>query len=71
MKTMKTYRNENLQKLIILEGFMQNGLQNRNQRKFLRIESCVKIVFRHLLKKYDFDIEMSRFDIRIIKNYIK
>ena len=33
----------NLQKLIILEGFMQNGLQNRNQRNFLRRTSCVKI----------------------------
>ena len=35
------------QKLIILEGFMQNGLQNRNQRIFLRRTSCVKIDFRH------------------------
>ena len=43
------YKNENLQKLIILEGFMQNGLQNRNQRIFLRRTSCVKIDFRHFL----------------------
>ena len=47
MKNMKKYKNENLQKLIILEGFMQNGLQNRNQRIFLRRTSCVKIDFRH------------------------
>ena len=53
MKIMKKYKNENLQKLIILEGFMQNGLQNRNQRNFLRIKSCVKIDFRHFLKNYD------------------
>ena len=48
---MKTYKHENLQKLIILEGFMQNDLQNRNQRIFLRIKSCVKIVVRHLFEK--------------------
>ena len=55
MKNMKKYKNEDLQKLIILEGFMQNGLQNRNQRNFLRIKSCVRIDFRYfLLKKYDF-----------------
>ena len=48
---MKKYKNENLQKLIILEGFMQNGLQNRNQRIFLRRTSCVKIDFRHFVKK--------------------
>ena len=45
------YKNENLQKLIILEGFMQNGLQNRNQRNFLRRTSCVKIDFRHVFEK--------------------
>ena len=56
---MKTYKNENLQKLISLEGFMQNGFQNRNQRNFLRIKSCVKIDFRHFFKNYDFDIDMS------------
>ena len=51
----KKQKNENLQKLIILEGFMQNGLQNRNQHNFLRIKSCVKINFRHSFeKKYDF-----------------
>ena len=51
---MKIYKNENLQKLIILEGFMQNGLQNRNQRIFLRRTSCVKIDFRHFLKNLKF-----------------
>ena len=54
MKNMKIYKNENLQKLIILEGFMQNGLQNRNQRIFLRRTSCVKIDFRHVLKILSF-----------------
>ena len=53
MKNLKTYKNHNLQKLIVLEGFMQNGLQNRNQRNFLRRTSCVKIDFRHL---FDFFI---------------
>ena len=51
---MKTDKKENLQKLIILEGFMQNGLQNRNQRVFLRIKSCVKINFRHFFEKIRF-----------------
>ena len=56
MKNMKIYKNENLQKLIILEGFMQNGCQNRNQRIFLRRTSCVKIDFRHFLKQFRFVI---------------
>ena len=57
---MKKYKNENLQKLIILEGFMQNGLQNRNQRIFLRIKSCVNIDFLYSFEKnMIFDIEMS------------
>ena len=51
---MKQYKNENLQKLIILEGFMQNGHYHRNQRNFLRVKSCVKIDFRYLFEKYDF-----------------
>ena len=54
MKNMQIYKNENLQKLIILEGFMQNGFQNRNQRIFLRRTSCVKIDFRHFLKNLIF-----------------
>ena len=54
MKNMKIYKNENLQKLIILEGFMQNGFQNRNQRIFLRRTSCVKIDFRHFFDFSDF-----------------
>ena len=53
-KHYEKYKNENLQKLIILEGFMQNGLQNRNQRIFLRRKWCVKIDFQHFLKNYDF-----------------
>ena len=51
MKTMNIYKNENLQKLIILEGFMQHGLQNRNQRIFLRKKTCVKIDFRHCFEQ--------------------
>ena len=39
---------------------MQNGHYHRNQRNFLRIESCVKIDFRHFFEKnIVFDIEMS------------
>ena len=44
---MKKYKKDFFQKLIILEGSMQNGFQNRNQRNFLRRTSCVKIDFRH------------------------
>ena len=43
---MKKYKNENIQKLIVLEGFMQNGHYHRNQRIFLRRTSYVKIDFR-------------------------
>ena len=58
MKNMKDYKNENLQKLIILEGFMQNGLQNRNQRNY----------FLHLFETNTiFDIEMS---IKSLKNIV-
>ena len=68
---MKIYKNENLQKIIILEGFKQNGHYHRNQRIFLRIKSCVKIVFGCLLKrKTDFEIKMTIFDIKIINKYI-
>ena len=51
MKNMKTYKHENLQTLIILQGFMQHGLQNRNQRNLLRIKSCVKNGVRHFFEK--------------------
>ena len=61
MKNMKISKNENLQKLIILEGFMQNGLQNRNQRNFLRRTSCVKTYFRHFLKVLKFLYSKSCF----------
>ena len=50
----KKYKNENRQKLIILEGFSQNGLQIRNQRIFLRIVALVKIDFRHFFDFYIF-----------------
>ena len=53
---------QNLRKIIILECFMQNGLQHRNQRIFSRMKSCVKIDFRH------FWFEVSTFNIKIIKN---
>ena len=65
IKIMKKYKNENLQKLIILEGFMQNGLQNRNQRIFLRRTSCVKIDFRHFLKEFRFVIVNRVFECLI------
>ena len=51
MRNLKNYKDGNLQKLNILEGFMQNGLQNRNQHNFLRIKSCVKIDVRYLFWK--------------------
>ena len=47
---MKNVKNENCQKLIIFEGFRQNGLQIRIQRNFLRISTPVKIDFRHFFE---------------------
>ena len=47
---MKNVKNENRQKLIIFEGFRQNGLQIRIQRNFLRISTPVKIDFRHFFE---------------------
>ena len=47
---MKKCQNEHLQKLIILEGFRQNGYQIRIQRKKLRISALVNIYFEHFLK---------------------
>ena len=61
---MKNVKNENRQKLIIFEGFRQNGLQIRIQRNFLRISTPVKIDFRHFSK-------MTFFNMNIVKNYIK
>ena len=49
---MEIYKNGNLQKLIILEGFRQNGHYHRNQRIFLRIKSCVKSDFLYLFEQY-------------------
>ena len=61
----------NFKKLIILEGFKQNGYYHRNQRIFLRIKSCVKIDFRHFFwKNMIVDIEISIFDIKTIDNYM-
>ena len=51
---MKNVKNENRQKLIILEGFRQNGLQIRIQRNFLRISTPVKIDFRHFFENESF-----------------
>ena len=50
-KNIKKCKNENCQKLIIFEGFRQNGLQIRIQRNFLRISTPVKIDFRHFFEK--------------------
>ena len=54
---MKNVKNENRQKLIIFEGFRQNGLQIRIQRNFLRISTPVKIDFRHFYKNDIFEHE--------------
>ena len=53
MKKCKKCLNENLQKLIILEGFRQNGHHHLFQRIFLRIIAPVKIDVRHF---FDYDI---------------
>ena len=50
---MKNNKNENHQKLIILEGFSQNGYHHLFQRIFLRIIAPVKIDFRHF---FEYDI---------------
>ena len=52
MQKYKKYENANRQKLIIFEGFRQNGLQIRIQRNFLRISTPVKIYFRHFFENY-------------------
>ena len=53
MKKSKTCQNENLQKLIILEGFSQNGHHHLFQRIFLRIIAPVKIDFQYF---FEYDI---------------
>ena len=50
MKTCKKCQNGNLQKLIILEGFSQNGHHHLFQRIFLRIIAPVKIDFQHFFE---------------------
>ena len=45
---MKNNKNENHQKLIILEGFSQNGYHHLFQRIFLRIIALVKTDFHFL-----------------------
>ena len=62
---MKNIENENRQKLIIFEGFRQNGLQIRIQRNFLRISTPGKIDFRHFFENDIF------FNMKIVKNCIK
>ena len=47
-------QNENRRKLVIFEGFRQNGLQIRIQRNFLRISTPVKIYFRHFFEHDNF-----------------
>ena len=61
---MKNNKNENHQKLIILEGFSQNGYHHLFQRIFLRIIAPVKIDFRHFFE-YDFFLTLES-----LKNYI-
>ena len=64
-KNIKNVKKENRQKLIILEGFRQNGLQIRNQRNFLRISTPVKIDFRHFFENDSF------YNMNIVKSCIK
>ena len=54
---------ENLQKLIILEGFRQNGDHHLFQRIFLRIIAPVKIEFRHF---FDYDIFLTLLSLKTI-----
>ena len=53
MENTKNVKNENRQKLIILEGFSQNGHHHLFQRMFLRIIAPVNNYFRHF---FDYDI---------------
>ena len=64
-KKSKACQNGKLQKLIILEGFCQNGLHILIQRIFLRILAPVKIDFRHFFEN---DIFCN---MEIVKNCIK
>ena len=54
MQKYENIKNENCQKLIIFEGFRQNGLQIRIQRNFLRISTPVKIDFGHFFENDTF-----------------
>ena len=56
-------QNENLQKLIILEGFSQNGYHHLFQRIFLRIIAPVKIDFRHF---FEYDIFLTLESLKTI-----
>ena len=53
-KHVKNVKMEIFKKLIILEGFMQNGHHHLFQRIFLRIIAPVKIDFRHFFEYYIF-----------------
>ena len=56
MKIGKKCQNENLQKLIIFEGFSQNGHHHFFQRIFLHIIAPAKVFFRHF---FEYDIFLT------------
>ena len=59
----KKCQHENLQKLIILEGFSQNGHHHIFQRIFLRIIAPVKIICRHV---FEYDIFLTLESLKTI-----
>ena len=64
-KKCKKCQNENLQKLIILEGFRQNGHHHLFQRIFLRIIAPVKIDFQYL---FDYDLFLTLESLKTVLN---
>ena len=65
IKNMDKCQNEHLQKLVIFEGFSQNGHHHLFQRIFLRIIAPVKIVFRHF---FDYDICLTLESLKTVLN---
>ena len=65
MQNYKNYKNENHQKLIIFEGFSQNGHHHLFQRIFLHIIAPVKIDFRHF---FEYDILLTFESLKTVLN---
>ena len=65
MKIVKNVKMNIFKKLIILEGFSQNGHHHLFQRIFLRIIAPVKIDFRHF---FEYDIFLTLESLKTVLN---